>query len=116
MRRLVMVVLLLVAATGMMAAQKKAGATLEGTVIDNSGAPVPGAMVFASCDKREPTCAIAKTNEVGFYSLATNAGKRQLRVGAKGYKPWKKKVHINTGVQTLNITILINEKLHPTVH
>ena len=79
-------------------AQETSG-TISGTVIDSSGAPVPGATVSITAIDRNIQVRSIKTDGNGIYSAPLlPVGKYSISVEAKGFKTWAEKdITLNAG-------------------
>lgn len=86
------------------------GATLNGTVQDPSGAPVPNVKVTAT-SPATGTVRVSTTNDAGLYSLRLPAGPYDISVEAQGFKTARKQgVSLNIGsVSTFDVKLEIGQ-------
>jgi hypothetical protein len=86
------------------------GATLNGTVVDPSGSPIPSAKVTANSTSTG-IVRTAATTDAGLYSLRLPAGSYELTVEAQGFKTAKKQgITLNIGaVSTFDLKMEIGQ-------
>jgi len=101
-------ILFAVFVTGPIVHAQETSGTISGTVIDSSGAPVPGATVSITAQDRNIQVRSTKTDGSGIYSAPLlPVGKYSIGVEAKGFKTWAEKdITLNAGD-----SLTINAKL-----